>query len=57
MNFFFGIKNNLFSSEINIPKFNYNNKKLFTNHKIYKATPNNKHWKISKIDCSDNDEL
>jgi len=48
MNFFYGIKNNLFKSEIQIPLFkNRNFKKL--NLKLFKTYPKNNKWILQEI--------
>lgn len=57
MNFFFGLNNELISSEINIPKFNFFNKKIFSNYKVYKAKPDRNNWKIESLNYTENDSF
>lgn len=57
MNFFFGLNNQLISSEINIPKFNFFNKKIFSNYKVYKAKPDRNNWKIESLNYTENDSF
>lgn len=56
MNFFFGFKNELISSELTIPKFNFQGKKIENTYKVFSAEIFNKSWKIdqTKIDEDDN---
>lgn len=49
MNYFFGINNSEFSSELQIPLFQNRNKKP-SNLLLYEATINNNEWKIKQID-------
>lgn len=50
MNFFFSIHNNIFKSEINIPKFR-NKEKKFPKYFLYSAEIKNNNWKIKKMKC------
>jgi len=45
MNFFYGINNSDFSSELQIPKFKNRNPRP-DNIKLYMAHPNNKKWQV-----------
>lgn len=49
MNYFFGINNSEFSSELQIPLFQNRNKKP-SNLLLYEATIHNNEWKIKQID-------
>jgi len=49
MNYFFGINNSEFSSELQIPLFQNKNKKP-SNLLLYEATIHNNEWKIKQID-------
>lgn len=49
MNFFFGLKDNLLTSNLSIPVFN-NNGEVDNNLSIFSAKPLNNEWKISKLD-------
>ena len=49
MNFFFGLKDNLLTSNLSIPVFN-NNGEIDNNLSIFSAKPLNNEWKISKLD-------
>ena len=51
MNFFFGINNEEFSSEIQIPTFQNRNPKC-TNISLYKASIEQKMWKIEKLNSN-----
>ena len=57
MNFFFGLRTELISSEIKIPKFNYLNLHYFKNHKVFKATPNQNRWKITNLNCDESNDF
>lgn len=57
MNFFFGLNYEFISSEINIPKFNFLNKKIFSNYKVYKAIPNQDFWNIESLNYSENESF
>ena len=48
MNFFYGINNSYFSSELQIPKFKNRNPRS-DNIKLYMAHPNNKKWEIKEF--------
>ena len=48
MNFFYGINNSNFNSELQIPKFKNRNPHP-DNIKLYKAHPNNKKWQIEEF--------
>ena len=48
MNFFYGISNNLFRSEIQVPLFQNRNFKK-TNLKLFKSYPKNKKWILQEI--------
>ena len=54
MNFFFGINNKLFQSEIQIPLFQNRNFKK-SNLKLFKCYPQNKKWILNEIDHKFND--
>lgn len=56
MNFFFGIKNNIISSKISIPKFQ-NSGKLLNDVSLYQAFIKNNTWNIKKVDCKQNDSF
>ena len=56
MNFFFGIKNNYFTSTITIPKFQ-NNSKYDDQYKTYMANVKNNNWKIDRINCLENENF
>ena len=48
MNYFFGINNNIFKSEIQIPRFR--NRSLKTsNLKLFKSFPQNNKWIIEEV--------
>lgn len=49
MNYFFGINNSKFSSELQIPLFQ-NRNKTSSNLSLYEATIHNNEWKIKQID-------
>ena len=48
MNFFYGISNDLFRSEIQVPLFQNRNFKK-TNLKLFKSYPKNKKWILQEI--------
>ena len=48
MNFFYGINNNLFKSEVQIPLFRNRNFKK-SNLKLFKSYPKNNKWILQKI--------
>jgi len=48
MNFFYGINNNLFKSEIQIPLFQNRNFKK-SNLKLFKSYPKNNKWILQEI--------
>jgi hypothetical protein len=57
MNFFFGIKNNFFSSHLQIPKFQ-NRKKIIIDKSIYQIYIKDNKWKIDKLyDCKSNSDF
>lgn len=49
MNFFFGIKNKILSSEIQIPIFTNRHPQLLKTN-LYRCFPENNYWKINKIE-------
>ena len=49
MNLFFGIKNEILSSEIQIPIFTNRHPKLLRTN-LYRCFPENNNWKINKIE-------
>ena len=56
MNFFFGIKDNDYTSTITIPKFQ-NNSRYNNEYKIYKASIENNEWKIERLNCLENENF
>ena len=47
MNFFFGFQNKIISSEINVPKFDYSGKQIFSDYQIFSAEPDDDYWKVN----------
>ena len=41
MNFFFGFQNEIISSEITVPKYDYSGERIYSDYKIYSAEPEN----------------
>ena len=57
MNFFFGVKNNILSSEIAIPRFQ-NKSNIKSNYNLYGAFVDNNKWNIILLnDCLVNKEF
>ena len=56
MNFFFGIKDNDYTSTITIPKFQ-NNSRYNNEYNIYKASIENNEWKIERLNCLENENF
>ena len=54
MNFFFGIKNSIFSCKLTVPKFK-NFGKSSKDINLYEAFPKNNLWTINKVDCEENE--
>lgn len=53
MNFFFGFKDNLFSSELTIPKFNFRGNRL-DGYKLFAAEPANNIWNVTALEPEEN---
>lgn len=53
MNFFFGFKDNLFSSELKIPKFNFRGNRL-DGYKVFAAEPANNIWNVNALELEEN---
>ena len=56
MNFFYGIKTNLLSSYLTIPRFKNNSEKDLS-YKLFCGTPEEGKWKFEKVDCKNNDDF
>ena len=57
MNFFFGLKNNIFNSEITIPRFQ-NKNKTDLEHNLYQLTVDSKKWTLEKLNnCELNNDF
>tara|TARA_B100001173_G_scaffold231840_1_gene201651 strand:+ start:834 stop:1598 length:765 start_codon:yes stop_codon:yes gene_type:complete len=56
MNFFFGLKNNFFESNLQIPKFTNRKQKYKSNINLFKIKIENKFWNIEKLDNIKNDQ-
>ena len=54
MNFFFGIKTNLISSRLNVPRFK-NNSLKDSSYKLFSALPEKNYWKIDEVSCDKDD--
>lgn len=54
MNFFFGFQNEIISSEITVPKFDYSGKQIYSDYKIFSAEPDNEHWKVNIAKVEEN---
>ena len=57
MNLFFGIKNNLFKSELTIPKFKNRSKKIDKKIKLFAAKIIDNKWDIKMINCQENESF
>ena len=57
MNLFFGIKNNIFYSELTIPKFKNRQKDTNKKIKLFSAKIVDKKWDIKMIDCKENESF
>jgi len=54
MNFFFGFQNEIISSEITVPKYDYSGERIYSDYKIYSAEPENEYWKVNLAKVEEN---